>query len=154
MQLTEYLKDIADAIRATTGKTGAIAAENFKDEIMNTAELDAGVYAFSVGSGGTGVNDVTVNTLPGNLVLAFVCVTTDVTYPDLEGWTKIEPSIVSNTNRITDEQMDIWYKITESNTESIHVSTSASTNLATALMSFKNMQIIPILDQKEEELCW
>lgn len=147
MQLTEYLKDIADAIRENTGKTEPIAAQNFKDEITKFSELDAGVYAFSVGSGGTGVNDATVNTLPGNLVLAFVCVTTDVTYPDLEGWTKIEPSIVSNTNRITDEQMDIWYKITESNTESIHVSTSASTNLATALMSFKNMQIIPILDQ-------
>ena len=147
MQLTEYLKDIADAIRENTGTTEPIAAQNFKDEITKFSELDAGVYAFSVGSGGTGVNDATVNTLPGNLVLAFVCVTTDVTYPDLEGWTKIEPSIISNTNRITDEQMDIWYKITESETESIHVSTSASTNLATALMSFKNMQIVPILDQ-------
>ena len=116
-------------------------------EITKFSELDTGVYAFGVGSGGTAVNDITINTLPGNLVLAFVCTTTEVTYPDLEGWTKIEPSIVSNTNRITDEKMDIWYKITESTTETIHIVTSASTNLATALMSFKNMQIVPILDQ-------
>lgn len=147
MQLTEYLKDIADAIRENTGKTETIAAQTFKDEITKLSELDAGVYSFALGDGGTGVNNATVNTLPGNLVLAFVCVTTDVTYPDLEGWTKIEPSIVSNTNRITDEKMDIWYKITESTTETIHVVTSASTNLATALMSFKNMQIVPTLDQ-------
>ena len=147
MQLTEYLKDIADAIRENTGKTETIAAQTFKDEITKLSELDAGVYSFALGDGGTGVNNATVNTLPGNLVLAFVCVTTDVTYPDLEGWTKIEPSIISNTNRITDEKMDIWYKITESTTETIHVVTSASTNLATALMSFKNMQIVPTLDQ-------
>lgn len=147
MQLTEYLKDIADAIRENTGKTEPIAAQNFKNEITKFSELDAGVHAFGVGSGGTAVNDITINTLPGNLVLAFVCTTTEVTYPDLEGWIKIEPSIVSNTNRITDEKMDIWYKITESTTETIHIVTSASTNLATALMSFKNMQIVPILDQ-------
>lgn len=147
MQLTEYLQEIADAIRENTGKTEPIAAQNFKNEITKFSELDTGVYAFGVGSGGTAVNDITINTLPGNLVLAFVCTTTEVTYPDLEGWTKIEPSIVSNTNHITDEKMDIWYKITESTTETIHIVTSASTNLATALMSFKNMQIVPILDQ-------
>lgn len=148
MQLTQYLTDIANAIRETTGKTNNIAAANFKDEIIKTAELDASIYNIAYGSGGTGVNNATVNTLPGNIILAFICMDTKTTYPDMEnGWTKLEPSIISNTNNITDERMDIWYKIAESTTESINIVASQSTSLATVLISFKNLHSIPILEQ-------